>query len=57
MASRPIWYELITPDARSVAPFYSAVLHWNIPDAATKMSNSFASDEVEGTICSGTRFA
>ena len=39
MAGRPIWYELITPDARGVAPFYSAVLRWNIPDAGTKMPN------------------
>ncbi len=39
MTGRPIWYELMTPDVRSVAPFYSAVLGWNIPDAGTKMAN------------------
>lgn len=39
MAGRPIWYELMTLDARRVAPFYSAVLRWSIPNAATKMPN------------------
>jgi hypothetical protein len=39
MAGRPIWYELMTPDARSVAPFYGAVLRWSIPGDATKMPN------------------
>jgi len=37
MAGRPIWYELMTPDARSVAPFYRAVLGWTIPDNGTKL--------------------
>ncbi len=39
MTGRPIWYELMTPDARSVASFYNAVLRWEIPDDATKMPN------------------
>ena len=39
MAGRPIWYELMTTDARKVAPFYRGVLGWSIPDEATKMPN------------------
>jgi uncharacterized protein len=38
MAGRPIWYELMTPDPASVAPFYRAVLGWNVQDA-TPMPN------------------
>ncbi|MEO8467923.1 MAG: VOC family protein [Gammaproteobacteria bacterium] len=37
MAGRPIWYELMTPDARDVAPFYRAVLRWSIPDDAARV--------------------
>ena len=39
MAARPIWYELMEPDAHKAAAFYRAVLNWNIPDAASKMPN------------------
>ena len=39
MGGRPIWYELMTPDARGAASFYAAVLRWKIPDDATKMPN------------------
>jgi len=31
MAGIPIWYELMTPDPAAVAPFYRAVLGWDIP--------------------------
>ncbi len=39
MAGRPIWYELMTPNARAVAPFYRAVLGWSIPDDGAPMPN------------------
>lgn len=39
MAGRPIWYELMTPDAGAVAPFYKAVLGWEIPAAGHPMPN------------------
>jgi len=39
MAGKPIWYELMTPDPRSVAPFYRAVVRWTIPDEAAPMPN------------------
>src|SRR4051794_4297220 len=39
MAGRPIWYELMTPDPHSVAPFYRAVVGWSIPHDAAPMPN------------------
>lgn len=39
---RPIWYELMTPDPGAVAPFYRAVLGWDIP--AQGMSNPNGSE-------------
>lgn len=30
MAGRPIWYELMTPDPGAVAPFYKALLGWEL---------------------------
>lgn len=36
---RPIWYELMTPDPASVAPFYRAVLGWDIPAEGQPMPN------------------
>ena len=35
----PIWYELMTPDPASVAPFYRAVLGWDIPAEGQPMPN------------------
>lgn len=40
MAGRPIWYELMTPDAGAVAPFYRAVLGWDIPAEGMQMPTS-----------------
>lgn len=42
MAGMPIWYELMTPEPAAVAPFYRAVLGWDIPDEA--MSNPNGSE-------------
>lgn len=28
---KPIWYELMTPDPRAIAPFYRAVTGWTVP--------------------------
>jgi predicted enzyme related to lactoylglutathione lyase len=39
MVGRPVWYELMAPDVRTVAPFYSALLSWDIANAGTKMPN------------------
>jgi uncharacterized protein len=36
---RPIWYELMTPDPRAIAPFYRAVLGWEIAAEGTKNPN------------------
>jgi predicted enzyme related to lactoylglutathione lyase len=35
MAGRPIWYELMTPDAAAVAPFYNATLGWDVQAQTT----------------------
>ena len=35
----PIWYELMTPDPAAVAPFYRAVLGWDIPAEGHAMPN------------------
>ncbi|MFB0613202.1 VOC family protein [Aurantiacibacter poecillastricola] len=35
----PIWYELMVPDPAKVAPFYKAVLGWDIPAAGNAMPN------------------
>ena len=39
MAGAPIWYELMTPDPGAVAPFYRAVLGWEIPAEGHDMPN------------------
>src|SRR5690606_18806375 len=39
MAGRPIWYELMTPEPGAVAPFYRAVLGWEIPAEGHEMPN------------------
>lgn len=39
MAGLPIWYELMTPDPAAVAPFYRAVLGWDIPAEGMTMPN------------------
>ena len=39
MAGTPIWYELMTPDPGAVAPFYHAVLGWEIPARGNPMPN------------------
>ena len=36
MAGRPIWYELMTPDPGAVAPFYRAVLGWDMQGQGTE---------------------
>jgi len=36
---RPIWYELMTPDPAAVAPFYRAILGWDIPAEGHPMPN------------------
>jgi predicted enzyme related to lactoylglutathione lyase len=36
---QPIWYELMTPDPAAVAPFYRAVLGWEIPAEGHPMPN------------------
>jgi predicted enzyme related to lactoylglutathione lyase len=35
----PIWYELMTPDPRAVAPFYRSALGWEIPPEGSAMPN------------------
>lgn len=35
MAGLPIWYELMTPDPEGSAPFYKAVLEWNLTGLGT----------------------
>jgi len=39
MAGFPVWYELMTPDAAKVAPFYRAVTGWTIPPEGNTMPN------------------
>jgi hypothetical protein len=39
MAGLPIWYELMSPDPGSVAPFYRATLGWEIPADGHAMAN------------------
>ena len=39
MAGAPIWYELMTPEPGAVAPFYRAVLGWEIPAEGHDMPN------------------
>ena len=39
MAGWPIWYELMVPDPAKVAPFYKAVLGWEIPERGNPMPN------------------
>jgi hypothetical protein len=39
MPGLPIWYELMTPDPGAVAPFYRAVLGWEIPAEGHPMPN------------------
>ena len=39
MSGTPIWYELMTPDPAAVAPFYRAVLGWEIPAEGHDMPN------------------
>jgi uncharacterized protein len=43
MPGRPIWYELMTPDPAAVAPFYKAILGWNIEgqDTATPTGHPY----------------
>lgn len=36
-----IWYELMTPDPDSVAPFYAAVAGWTIREATPEQSGGF----------------
>jgi predicted enzyme related to lactoylglutathione lyase len=35
----PVWYELMAPDPAAVAPFYRAVIGWEIDAAGTAMPN------------------
>jgi hypothetical protein len=39
MAGMPIWYELMSPDPAGVAPFYKAVIGWEIPAKGNPMPN------------------
>ncbi|MBO9499492.1 MAG: VOC family protein [Novosphingobium sp.] len=39
MAGEPIWYELMTPDAAAVIPFYKSVGGWNIQQDGNMMPN------------------
>jgi predicted enzyme related to lactoylglutathione lyase len=39
MAGLPIWYELMTPRPEAVAPFYRAVLGWEIPAEGDAMAS------------------
>jgi predicted enzyme related to lactoylglutathione lyase len=36
VAGRPIWYELMTPDPDAVAPFYKALLGWELQGLGTE---------------------
>ena len=46
MSGTPIWYELMTPDPAAVAPFYRAVLGWEIPAEGHDMPNGSQYREV-----------
>jgi predicted enzyme related to lactoylglutathione lyase len=46
---RPIWYELMTPDPGAVAPFYRAVLGWEIPAEGHAMPNGSEYREIRRT--------
>ena len=39
MSGLPIWYELMAPDPAALAPFYRAVLGWEIPPSGAAMPN------------------
>ena len=39
MAGSPIWYELMTPDAMAVAPFYRETLGWEIAEPGNILPN------------------
>lgn len=39
MAGLPVWYELMTPDPAGIAPFYKAVIGWDIPATGNPMPN------------------
>ncbi len=47
MAGIPIWYELMTPDPAAVAPFYRAVLDWDIPGSGHAMPNGSEYREIK----------
>lgn len=47
MAGWPIWYELMVPDPAAVAPFYKAVLGWEIPEHGNAMPNGSEYREVK----------
>jgi uncharacterized protein len=47
MAGMPIWYELMTPDAGAVAPFYRATLGWEIPAEGHAMPNGAEYREIK----------
>jgi predicted enzyme related to lactoylglutathione lyase len=47
MAGRPIWYELMAPDPAAVAPFYRAVLGWEIPTEGNPMPNGSEYREIK----------
>jgi len=36
MTGRPIWYELMTPDPGAVAPFYKAIVGWDVQALGTE---------------------
>ena len=46
MAGAPIWYELMTPEPGAVAPFYRAVLGWEIPAEGHDMPNGSQYGEI-----------
>jgi len=39
MAGFPVWYELMTNDPAKAAPFYNAVLGWDIPQTGNTLPN------------------
>ena len=47
MAGKPIWYELMAPDPGAVAPFYRAVMGWEIPAAGHAMPNGAEYREIK----------
>ena len=47
MTGRPIWYELMTADPGGVAPFYRAVLGWEIPSRGHAMPNGSEYREIQ----------